>query len=1286
MRTENWYQLVLIGLGVIGAVFFGVFLYREIFPEYQIYQNRYLKLEEIRAKITGQPVPVFEKGVKQIVIPATNRGPETIDRCISCHVALQINYFSPTKPAKDIRGNLIYDKEGKPVLEKNEEYIWDLLPPEDEYLKTVQEGEYTYDVTKALRMHPLIGKETRPFEYHPMEEYGCTSCHNGNGRGLVTDRAHGPIFDGQYEIEPLAKKPSFLEKDPLNDPEFSKVFNDKPGPRLLFQTTPLFVGNLIEAKCVMCHQPTHTELHLAVEDLERMGSNKEKEIKTLQKDLLNEQAAVLSWIALKDEIKNKGAANVYQELKTKSESNPYPQETVNQIAAEMKFLNRNQNEDKKILQNIENELLRLLGSKEALNELQSKIAKGKDPQKTVSEFIEEYQKKGYNLGTLFVKANTILKQSQSVLFLKDADSSLKEPTVQKQLVKDLSSDADRLTRSYQRGQELYVSQACYACHKIEGFSRGGVGPELTEEGKSYPWFIKESIVWPQADLPTSVMPNMRLDHVEIEDLMTFLLAQRTDTKNKSRYEKQIETNEWEGGKKVFFEKPIPPSKIQDMNTSMKIFASEGCAACHRLKGFESNVGYQIEKENPNFEKMYEESLWFQKLFPEAILGSQIVKVLESHQEEIDQKIKEGIRRGSILEEIEKENPGLLESYYSNFKFASRSKKDQVWKDLIRRVMMMYIQEYGLGRQIGPKLNWSGIYRSDQWLMEHFWNPQGHSARSIMPIFPFDNTKFLSLIHLLNTLGINNRDEVHKIWKTRGFNPDKTYQLLCSQCHGDYRQGNGPVAEWIYPIPKNLNNSVYFKNLTKENAKNSIVHGIKGGPMPPWGEIGDGKEREGFTPMLNNEEVDQLIDWIFSLPAEYIEEQKVLKWEYEPKDILKELNQEKEIHTPPQTLTPAQTRAQIWDQIPVSINQYQAALQPRPNLTHELTVDDVFECIPEGIHKGCYVKKKWYTEKNIKDGEDLFLLNCSICHGRQGDGSGLRAGTMTESKPRMLTNLDWLGTRDDLRLLRSIKYGVPGTAMPAWGDVTSAWQRLQLVVFIRSLTEKQVMAEGIADAIYKSFDQFRWEIEAARAKEYAPLQSLKEDLGNLKLKNLNSMVLFQEKDTSLQEVKKTYDNQLEVLGAIQSKENKDQILQKMLDLATQERTLFKKIGDSILNLDPKEAAPLVSLWIEIIQSSNVGTFAHFGTTSKNFNPQQEKLQKKKEEILSLLNERIDALRNEKQTEELNNKLKTYQHLEIDIKTAFDEIRKGNEQAKQLYKDVVEESTPLPHRKGLSGYGK
>ena len=51
-------------------------------------------------------------------------------------------------------------------------------------------------------------------------------------------------------------------------------------------------------------------------------------------------------------------------------------------------------------------------------------------------------------------------------------------------------------------------------------------------------------------------------------------------------------------------------------------------------------------------------------------------------------------------------------------------------------------------------------------MEHFHNPSSHVARSIMPVFPFDDSKFYALTHMLNAIGILNRNQVREIWEKR----------------------------------------------------------------------------------------------------------------------------------------------------------------------------------------------------------------------------------------------------------------------------------------------------------------------------------------------------------------------------------------------------------------------------------------------------------------------------------------------------------------------------------------
>src|SRR3984957_12774305 len=402
----NGYQYTLIIGGALATALFGIFLYREIFPEYKIYQNDYVTLEKFRSTYKNEHPPIFQEGIKQIVFERKDNGPPNIERCVSCHVALDIPYFSPTQIKQDANGNSVLDTKGIPVQIPNEDYIWKKLEDKitaltdpavlkqlkeegniaqassnidlaKEYkaLKTAHVGDYTYDVTKVLRMHPLLGRETRPFEYHPMTEFGCTSCHNGNGQGLTTEKAHGPVFDDQYDIEFEGPEPKFTESDPANDPIFAREFNHKPGSALVFQTTPIFTGALVQAKCMNCHQSNTPHIP----------------------------------------------------------SLEHP--------------------------------------------------------------------------------------------IQDTEISFEKTKPDNQAISSKTSDLDDLTTNYHRGQELFISQACYACHRIAGFSRGGVGPELTHEGYSYPWFVKQSIVWPQADLPTSTMPNYHLDHEELQDLVTYLLGQ-----------------------------------------------------------------------------------------------------------------------------------------------------------------------------------------------------------------------------------------------------------------------------------------------------------------------------------------------------------------------------------------------------------------------------------------------------------------------------------------------------------------------------------------------------------------------------------------------------------------------------------------------------------------------------------------------------------------------------------------------------------------------------------------
>ncbi|MEX2305277.1 MAG: c-type cytochrome, partial [Waddliaceae bacterium] len=1143
-KQAELYQISLIVIGLLVSVLFGAFFYKELFPQYRIFQDTYVELEQFRSELTQEPPPPFKGGIKQVLIENEEGGPPVIDRCISCHVALEFQTFSSTQIQRDVNGNIVRDKNGIPLQEPNPDYIWGQLDQKiEEYqqsdpakaehlqsLKTVKLEGHVFDMTKALAQHPLMGRETRPFEYHPIAEYGCTSCHSGNGRALTFSKAHGPVFDGQYEEEFMGPEPVFLESNPETDPPFSRIFNGKPSDKLLFQTTPILVGPLMQSKCIQCHMPSGDNYQASLRQLEIIKQRTEKD-KTIKKSAFEEEKETLTTlVTLRKQLESQGKERLLRQLEKNRDDFTLPYEEREKAKAQMAFLNNPEAVEREIkriagtLELAERLNIAFTGQEVDANELLTQVPSGE--------------------GSLFEKARQLTAQDDTVLSLSRVPSEA-----------NLASEIDALLQDYKHGRFLFFNQACYACHRITGMSRGGVGPELTEAGSFHPWQLKESIVWPQGDLKTSTMPNFHLDHEELEALVTFLLGQTGRTQAVSETDHQAMMARWEEGYKLPWEERINPANLKDLNYAMTVFATEGCAACHRLKGYQSNVGYQKELEEAGFEELYEERQWFRKLFPEEALGSRIIESIEENREEINERIVDNVREDSILEELEANHPSVLESFYKNFKFAARDKESAEWKEIVDRVLKMYIQEYGLGRLIGPRPNWSGIYRSDEWLIEHFRQPTRHVARSIMPVMPFDDTKFYSLTYMLNTLAKRNRDEVRQIWDHRGFDPELAYEIFCSQCHGDHLHGNGPVAPWIYPIPKNLRNTYFLRNFTRENMEYSITHGVNGTPMPPWGEIGSDKPQIE-TPVMTESEIRQLTDWIFSSQLKG-DELNVPKWEYQVDDVLQELQDEGDVLQPGREPKFFELReSQSASFFPVRRDQNVPKLSPEEVFTIEPS--------PKGSEPNTYhIKEKYYTEQNLAAGQRFFEANCTICHGIEADGQGFRAGTMYDAKPRMLTNLHWIDQRDDLRLLRSIKYGVPGTSMTPWGDQTSGLQRLQLVLYIRALSQEQRQRDALFSTLYRVYDQADQLIVEARAYEYKETDRLERQWSQV---SKEREVLYRQAGSgkiSEDRALEVYKNELSLSRQLQLHKRADELLDQLRSVVQEENELFQILGIDLI---------------------------------------------------------------------------------------------------------------------------
>ncbi|MBX7223525.1 MAG: c-type cytochrome [Blastocatellia bacterium] len=91
-------------------------------------------------------------------------------------------------------------------------------------------------------------------------------------------------------------------------------------------------------------------------------------------------------------------------------------------------------------------------------------------------------------------------------------------------------------------------------------------------------------------------------------------------------------------------------------------------------------------------------------------------------------------------------------------------------------------------------------------------------------------------------------------------------------------------------------------------------------------------------------------------------------------------------------------------------------------------------------------KSLRTPPPIATSEEAFKNLCQRCHGEKGDGNGITALYLDPS-PRDFTKSGFMNSKTEERLLKSIKEGVPGTSMPAWGQVLNDDQSRSLLEYL-----------------------------------------------------------------------------------------------------------------------------------------------------------------------------------------------------------------------------------------------
>ncbi len=110
--------------------------------------------------------------------------------------------------------------------------------------------------------------------------------------------------------------------------------------------------------------------------------------------------------------------------------------------------------------------------------------------------------------------------------------------------------------------------------------------------------------------------------------------------------------------------------------------------------------------------------------------------------------------------------------------------------------------------------------------------------------------------------------------------------------------------------------------------------------------------------------------------------------------------------------------------------------------------------PEQSKIATTIKDDLVAERKIMQGKDLYQFRCAVCHGEEGDGTGVAAERMYPL-PRNFglglfkykTTPGSLPPSDD-DLFNTIKQGLTGTAMPGWKSLLSDDQIMSLIPVIK----------------------------------------------------------------------------------------------------------------------------------------------------------------------------------------------------------------------------------------------
>ena len=265
-----------------------------------------------------------------------------------------------------------------------------------------------------------------------------------------------------------------------------------------------------------------------------------------------------------------------------------------------------------------------------------------------------------------------------------------------------------------------------------------------------------------------------------------------------------------------------------VNRGRKLFYAMNCYGCHRIEGLsEGTLGPDLSEAGKKYRVDY---LWQHILDPRVISATSFMPKFNLGDEDIRSlviflKSRRGINFAETSLQRYRMQEIKLNVTPPGQPAIQGATEGARGKQLIEARACTACHKLGTADGgIAPDLSYEGLIKDEDWIAAHFRNPRSRVPDSIMPAFRFPETDFDALTSYLASL------------KTppAAMTPAETFKALCARCHGENGDGNGKVAWYIDPAPRDLTKVGFMNSKPRERFLHSIREGVPGTSMPAWG--------------------------------------------------------------------------------------------------------------------------------------------------------------------------------------------------------------------------------------------------------------------------------------------------------------------------------------------------------------------------------------------------------------------------------------------------------------------